>query len=109
MEPTQQYHPRPSRRQIIEAVYAGVATALPGTDVKTVCALGEPLIDILVSIAEQRSEDALIMDNYEEFCVTNAILDEIEKLVPALEGELKVEAIVTRAQRKQFFKIAGAL
>lgn len=93
---------------ITEIVLRGVAKALPNTDAKGVEALANPMIEMIeglvVGVRLQHTIDA---NNFRAFCIWNAILDEIEKEIPSIEGKIKVFGTCTREQRKEFYATAS--
>lgn len=98
---------RTTHQLIIEIVLRGVATALPRTPPAEIDALAEGLITIVENVvAGLKPQHTINSDSFRSFCIWNAILDEIEKEIPSIEGKIRVFGTVSREQRKAFYATA---
>lgn len=92
-----------TRQLITEIVMRSVATTLPALDAKGVDVLTEEYTNICEALVVGVKPDAVIRaTSYRTFTIQCAILDEIEKEIPLIEGKINVTAEVTRNQRKDF-------
>lgn len=92
-----------TRQLITEIVMRAVATTLPSLDAKGIDILTDEYTNIIEAIVVGVKADGRILaTSYRTFTIQCAILDEIEKEIPLIEGKLEVTAQVTRSQRKDF-------
>lgn len=93
-----------TRQLITEIVMRAVATSLPSLDVKGVETLTDEYTNIIEALVVGVKPDAKILaTSYRTFTIQCAVLDEIEKEIPLIEGKIEVTATVTRTQRRDFF------